>query len=177
MKRLFPVLLLFSVIVHFSSCEKDDICVEGDTPLLVIGFYDIADTTFKRVPNLRIRALDNDSILGLESAAEFGFSDRATSPDSIFLPLQINAQATQFQFISGSAADADDATLETGSIDTLSFNYVVDEQFVSRACGFVANFNQLDTLRNVFADDWIKGINIVDSTVTNSNLIHVQIFH
>ena len=100
MKRLFPVFLLFSTIVHFSSCEKDDICVEGDTPLLVVGCYDIADTTFKSVPNLRIKALDNDSILGLESSDEFGFSDRANSPDSIFLPLRINAQATQFQLIS-----------------------------------------------------------------------------
>ena len=177
MKQLFPVLLLFCIILHFSSCEKDDICVEGDTPLLGVGFYDITDTTFKSVPNLRIRALDNDSILGLESAEEFGFSDRANSPDSIFLPLRINAMNTQFELISGSAADDEDATLETGTIDTLSFDYVVTEQFISRACGFVANFNELDTVRNVFTTDWIKGINIVDTTITNSTLIHVQIFH
>lgn len=177
MKQLFPVLLLFCIILYFSSCEKDDICVEGDTPLLVVGFYDITDTTFKSVPNLRIRALDNDSILGLESAEEFGFADRANSPDSIFLPLRINAMNTQFELISGSAADDEDATLETGTIDTLSFDYVVTEQFISRACGFVANFNELDTVRNVFTTDWIKGINIVDTSITNSTLIHVQIFH
>ena len=85
MKRLFPILLILTVIVQFSSCEKDDICVEGDTPLLVIGFYDVTDTTFKSVSNLRIRALDldSDSILGLEGSEEFGFTDRANSPDSI----------------------------------------------------------------------------------------------
>ncbi|MEO0570530.1 MAG: DUF6452 family protein [Bacteroidota bacterium] len=177
MKRLFPVLLLFTMIVQFSSCEKDDICVEGDTPLLVVGFYDIVDTTFKSVNNLRIRALDNDSILGLESAEEFGFSDRANSPDSIFLPLRIDAMTTQFEFILDSADDDQDATIDTGNIDTLTFDYLVNEQFVSRACGFVANFNDLDTTRQVFSTDWIKGINILDTTITNSNLIHVQIFH
>lgn len=165
------------MIVQFSSCEKDDICVEGDTPLLVVGFYDIVDTTFKSVNNLRIRALDNDSILGLESAEEFGFSDRANSPDSIFLPLRIDAMTTQFEFILDSADDDQDATIDTGNIDTLTFDYLVNEQFVSRACGFVANFNDLDTTRQVFSTDWIKGINILDTTITNSNLIHVQIFH
>ena len=177
MKRLFPVFLLLLLIVQFSACEKDDICVEGDTPLLVVGFYDVVDSSFKSVPNLRIRALDNDSILSLEGATEFGFTDRANSPDSIFLPLRINAQTTQFEFISGSAADDTDENIETGTIDTLSFNYMVNEAFVSRACGYVANFNELDTVRQVYSTDWIKGISIMDTTITNSNLIHVQIFH
>ncbi len=175
MKRLFPILLLFVVIVHFSSCEKDDICVEGDTPFLVIGFYDITDTTFKSVSNLRIKALDNDSILN--NTSEYGFSDRSNSPDSIFVPLRISESTTMFELISNSASDEENSTIETGNIDTLIFNYSVEERFISRACGFVANFNQLDTTRQVFSTDWIKGINIVDSTVTNSNLIHVQIFH
>jgi hypothetical protein len=163
------------VIIDLSSCEKDDICVEGDTPLLVIGFYDIADTTFKTVTNLRIRALDNDSIFN--SATAYGFSDRSNSPDSITIPLRIAEPTTTFEFISNSAADDEDAAIETGIIDTVTFNYVVNEKFISRACGFVANFNDLDTTRQVFSTDWIKGINILDSTITNSNLIHVQIFH
>ena len=175
MKRLLPVLLVFVFFLQISSCEKDDICVEGDTPLMVVGFYDVADTTFKSVPNLRIRAIDIDSVLGLENAVEFGFSDRSNSPDSILLPLRANASFTQFELISGSA-DGDDGN-EQGSIDTLQFNYNVAETFVSRACGFVANYNELDTLRTVYEDDWIKGILILDSTITQSNTIHVQIFH
>lgn len=173
MKRLFPVLLLLSTVVHFSSCEKDDICVEGDTPLLVIGFYDIADTTFKSVSNLRIRSLDNDSILN--SAADYGFTDRGNSPDSISIPLRIAEPTTSFQFISESSDDDD--SNEIGNIDVLQFNYVVAEKFVSRACGFVANFNELDTVREVSAEDWIQSINIIDSNITASNRIHVQIFH
>ena len=174
MKRLFPVLLLFFVIVHFSSCEKDDICVEGDTPLLVIGFYNFLDTAaFKRVTNLRIKALDNDSIL--DSSVDFGFNDRGNSPDSITIPLRISEPSTSFQFITRSADD--DEGNESGSIDTLTFTYNVNEKFVSRACGFVANFNALDTVRNVFDDDWIKQITIQEPNVELSNTIHVKIFH
>ncbi len=172
MKQLLPILLLLAVIIQFSSCEKDDICVEGDTPLLVIGFYDVTDTTFKSVPSLRIRAIDNDQILSDNTS--FGFTDRSNSPDSITIPLRINAADTTFEFISGSA---DEDEVETGTIDTLSFNYLVQEAFVSRACGFVANFTELDTTRQVFTTDWIKGIILVESAVTNSNEIHVQILH
>ena len=80
-----------------------------------------------------------------------------------------------FQFISGSVND-DDGN-ESGNIDVLQFNYTVVDSFVSRACGFVANFNDLDTVREVTANDWIQGINIVESDITISNRIHVQIFH
>jgi len=176
MKRLFPVLLLLMIIVQAASCEKDDICVEGDTPLLVVGFYNIDDTTeFKSVTALRIKALDNDSILGLEGSEEFGFSDRANSPDSITLPLQIADSSTTFQLVSNSADDEEGN--ETGSIDTITFIYTVNEEFISRACGFVAHFNELDTVRNVFEDDWIKRITLQETDVELSNTIHVKIFH
>ena len=173
MKRLCPILLLFMAIIHFSSCEKDDICVEGDTPLLVIGFYDITDTTFKSVNNLRILSTDNDSILN--STTEYGFTDRSNSPDSISMPLRISETTTTFQFISGSSSD-DDGN-EIGNIDELQFNYTVESSFVSRACGFVASYIDLDIPREVTEEDWIRSINIIESNITASNRIHVQIFH
>ena len=37
-------LLLLFVFIAISACEKDDICVDGDTPLLIIRFYDAADS-------------------------------------------------------------------------------------------------------------------------------------
>ncbi len=168
MKRLFPI-LIFLTIIQFSSCEKDDICVEGDTPLLIIGFFDVEDTTAqKNVPNLRVVALELDTIVNT-------FSDR-TNIDSIALPLRISASSTVFEFITNSADD-DDTGQETGNIDTLQFNYEVNERFVSRACGFVANYNSLDTTRQVLPTDWIKRISLVDTNIVNSNAIHVKIFH
>lgn len=174
MNRFFPVLLLLLLITHFASCEKDDICVEGDTPLLVIGFYNISDTLeFKSVPTLRIKATDNDSILN--GSEEYGFGDRSNSPDSIFVPLRIMENTTQFEFISGSSADEEGN--ETGNRDTLTFTYTVNEEFISRACGFIANFEGLDTTRQVFSTDWIKRISISEKNIERSNAIHVKIFH
>lgn len=169
MKKILPILLII-MLCHLSSCEKDDICVDGDTPLLVIGFFDVDDTTAaKDVPSLRIRAL------GFETSPST-FTDRSNQ-DSIGIPLQIEANTTSFVFINNSADDPDDETIETGTIDTLTFNYTVNEEFVSRACGFVANFSELDTTRQVFSTDWIKRIQIVNPTVESSSAIHVKIFH
>ncbi|MEM1339454.1 MAG: DUF6452 family protein [Bacteroidota bacterium] len=168
MKRLLLLLLLLT-IVQFSSCEKDDICVEGDTPLLIIGFFDFDDTTASRnTPRLRVRALEPDTIINT-------FNDR-TNNDSIALPLRIDSNSTGFVFIINSRDDADTGEA-LGNRDTLQFNYEVTERFVSRACGFVANYNSLDTIRQVDPEgDWIRRITVVDTNIVNSNAIHVKIF-
>ncbi len=158
--------------MHFSSCEKDDICVDGDTPLLVIGFFDAADTTeSKRVTALRIFNTDITTVLDNES-----FNDRSNSPDSLSVPLRTNEVTTSYHFISDSADDADTEE-ETGNVDTLTISYQVRENFISRACGFVANFDDVSISLSEGAENWIQDIQIVQSTIENSNNIHVKIFH
>ncbi|MFD2099273.1 DUF6452 family protein [Flagellimonas iocasae] len=172
MKKILPILLIACFLIYFSSCEKDDICVEGDTPLLVIGFFDIADTaTAKEVPSLRITAIDNNTVLDNDS-----FNDRATSPDSLSVPLRIDATNTSYAFIMDSADDAE-TELETGNSDTLIISYTNREAFVSRACGFVMNYDGVSIALPESANNWIQDIRIVQSTVENSNNIHVKIFH
>ncbi|MGN7515850.1 MAG: DUF6452 family protein [Allomuricauda sp.] len=172
MKKIIPILLIAFILFYVSSCEKDDICVDGDTPLLVIGFYDIEDTTaFKRVPSVRIKSIDIDSILTNES-----FGDRSNSPDSLQVPLRSNAIATTYQIISSSQDDADTGE-ETGNIDTLTISYDLGEAFVSRACGFVANYNNLSVSVSESAENWIQDITVVEPNVENTNNIHVKIFH
>lgn len=172
MKRIIPILLLLTLFCFSASCEKDDICVDGDTPLLVIAFFDIEDTLLRKdVPSLRIRALNISEPLDGENSTR---SDRATK-DSVVVPLQIDASSTSFEFINNSADD--DEMMETGNIDTLTFNYSVSEKYISRACGFIANYSGLDTTRTVTGSDWIQRIEIVDTLIENSNNIHVKIFH
>lgn len=172
MKKILPILLIACFLIYFSSCEKDDICVEGDTPLLVIGFFDIADTaTAKEVPSLRITAIDNNTVLDNDS-----FNDRAASPDSLSVPLRIDATNTSYAFIMDSADDAE-TELETGNSDTLIISYTNREAFVSRACGFVMNYDGVSIALPESANNWIQDIRIVQSTVENSNNIHVKIFH
>ncbi len=169
MRILRPALILFLLLIYISSCEKDDICVDNDTPLLTIGFFDINDTALvKDVPLLRIQGL------GLEDPLNT-FGDR-TAQNSIGIPLRVNDTSSGFVLINNSA-DNDSTGVETGIIDTLTFTYTVQEKFVSRGCGFVANFSDLDTIRNVYSTDWIKKIQIVEPNVEFSNQIHVKIFH
>ena len=157
------------MLVYISSCEKDDICVEGDTPQLVIGFFDIDDTTeAKEVPSLRIKEIVLDTVINT-------ISDRSSSLDSIGVPLRSDVTSTAFAFITDSADD-DDTGDETGNIDTLTISYTLREAFVSRACGYVINYDDLTVSLPASANNWIQDITVVQEIVENSNSIHVKIF-
>nr|WP_299341142.1 DUF6452 family protein [Allomuricauda sp.] len=170
MKKILPVLLIAFSLVQISSCEKDDICVDEVTPLLVFGFFDIADTTeAKVVPSLRIKEIELDSVIDT-------FTDRSSSLDSIGLPLRTDAVSTSYAFITDSADDETSGE-ETGSIDTLTITYTTREAFISRACGFAINFDDLAIDISPNGANWIQEIRIVQTTIENSNNIHVKILH
>ena len=160
-------LLIISCLLVVNGCEKDDICVEGDTSLLIIRFYDSENPDqFKSVTNLRVIGL------GQENPVDT-FTDRS-SQDSIAIPLRINEPDTGFLLVLDSA---DEDMLETGNIDTLSFTYNTQEEFVSRACGFVANYTELQEVLTADSDNWIQNIEIISTTVKSQESAHVQIFH
>ncbi len=168
MKKILAIGAILMVIISFSACEKDDICVDGDTPLLVVGFYDINDTaTAKRVTRLRVAGMDQEFTVNT-------VADR-TDLDLIEIPLRINSPTTSFVFISNSASNSSNA--ETGNADVVTFNYETKEVFVSRACGFIANYASLNGTLTTDADNWIKGIEIVQTTINDQATAHVKIFH
>jgi hypothetical protein len=161
-------ILLFISILAAASCEKDDICVEGDTPLLIIEFYDINDTSaLKTVPTLRVVGVGKNETVNT-------VADR-TALSTISIPLKTDINITSFIMISGSGAAEDGS--ETGNIDTVNFSYKRLEDFLSRGCGFVVNYDSLQV--NVTADtnNWIKDIEVIRSQVINSDSTHVKIFH
>ncbi|RDY58283.1 DUF6452 family protein [Flagellimonas nanhaiensis] len=172
MKKTLPIFLILLLLIYASSCEKDDICVDGDTPQLIIGFYDVEDTTeFKSVSSLRIRAVDIDSIFSSTS-----FADRSNSPDSLLIPLRIDGNSTTYEFISDSADDETTGD-ETGNLDVLTISYETREEFISRACGFVINYDNLNLTLPDNSENWIQDIRIVQQTIENTDNIHVKIFH
>lgn len=176
MKKIIPILLIASLLFYVSSCEKDDICVDGDTPLLIVGFYNVEDTAaFKRVENIRIRNIDIDSIISSDSY-DGAFSDRSNIADSVLVPLRSNAVTTMYQIISNSADD-DETNLETGNIDTLTISYELEEAFISRACGFVTNYNNISVSVTESAENWIQDIKVVQPNIVNTDSIHVKIYH
>ncbi|MCG2462434.1 hypothetical protein K8352_16855 [Flavobacteriaceae bacterium F89] len=167
LKSIAPAIILLA-ISFFGSCEKDDICVEDNTPLLVIRFYgSIATEVTKKVPSLRIVGLGKESTVNT-------IVDRS-SLDSIALPLKINDNPTRFLFIQNSADDENG--FEKGNIDTVTFNYKTKEVFISRACGYIANYEEVVGSITPDTSNWIQSISTVDSTVTNQATAHVKIFH
>lgn len=149
------------------ACEKDDICVDGDTPLLVLRFYDIDDTTqLKTVTKLRVIGLGQGEVVNT-------FKDRTTI-DSLNLPLKSDATETGYILIFNSA-NKDGA--ETGNTDTLRFTYNTREVFISRACGFVTNYDNLAITPPTDTEPWIQNIAIVNPSVQSQTAAHVKIFH
>ncbi len=168
MRKLIRVIFTFLLTITLTSCEKDDICVEGNTPLLVLEFFNVADTTaVKNVTALRI--------VGEGQAVTVNtFTDRSNL-SSVAIPLRTEENSTTFYLISNSASN--DNGQETGNIDTLTFNYDRIEDFKSRACGFVVNYDNVSTELQTGSGNWIADIEVIRASVTNSDSTHVKIFH
>ena len=161
-------IVLFIGILAVASCEKDDICVEGDTPLLVLEFYNINDTSaLKNVPTLRVVGVGQNVTVST-------VTDR-TALNTISIPLKTDVDVTSFIMISASASAEDGS--ETGNIDTVNFSYKRLEDFLSRGCGFVVNYDSLQANVSADTNNWIKDIEIIRSQVINSDSTHVKIFY
>lgn len=168
MGKLRIGILFFLGIIAVASCEKDDICVEGDTPLLVIEFFDITDTaTLKNVTTLRVVGAG-------QSVTVNTVADRTTL-NTISIPLKTDENETSFLLISNSASTENGT--ETGNIDTVNFSYQRFEDFLSRGCGFVVNYDSLNANFTPDSANWIQDIQVTRSQVINSDSTHVKIFH
>ena len=176
MKKSHILILLTIVFLGFGACEKDDICIDGDTQLLVIRFYDVDNPTeLKDVTDFRIVGVGQNTTVTT-------VSDR-TDTDSIAIPLKVTENTTGFYFISNSSdvettdSSGETITVEGGDLDTLYFNYSRIDKFVSRACGYIANYEDLTSDLKTETDNWIKDIEIVTPLVENSTAAHVKIYH
>ncbi|WP_298480272.1 DUF6452 family protein [uncultured Maribacter sp.] len=163
--------LLIGVIL-FLACEKDDICVDGDTPLLQIGFYDTTDTdTALTATSIRVIGEGQTNAIQTDS-----LKDR-TDLKNISIPLKTVGNSTSFTFILDS--EDDDNNNEIGNPDTVTFSYELGDEYVSRACGFIANYNGITATLTADSDNWIKGIEFIaaDINLENINTTHVKIYH
>ncbi len=169
-KRLLRLLLMACPAVVYllvSACEKDDICVDGDTPQLVITFYDYTvPESAKKVSKLRVIGLGNGEPVDT-------FTDRSNI-DSLGLPMRAEANRTGFVLISNSADNSDG--VETGNRDTLYFDYQTRSVFISRACGFVPNFDGLSASPQPDPSIWIDSVEVKQTSIANSTSAHVSIY-
>jgi len=160
-KKIILLIVTLSGIILFNSCEKDDICLESEakTSRLIIRFKDNTDhSLFKTVNLLAIQGIGNDNILN------FG------SLDSIAIPLNTATDISQFKFMK-------DYEQATENSDQLDFNYTRNDEFVSRACGYRAIFENLTASIINDTDNWILDYEITNTTINNEDEKQLIIYH
>jgi hypothetical protein len=172
MKKI--ILLLFVIALSFSGCEKDDICDANTvtTPRLVISFYDVNNSSVsKNVTNLKIIGE------GITEGITFNGSTLING-STVSIPLKTDADATTFSFILNYGSTNPALVNE----DILRFNYVREELFVSRACGFKTNYTLDPQTPYVHTDaatadqKWIQYIAVKNSIIANENETHLEIY-
>lgn len=139
-----------------SSCEPDDVCSEANpsTPQLVFRLYDSSQ------PN-ELKAVDTLQIMSLGDQAPLEF----INTDSIVFPLQVNANKINT-----------DLTISNGATDRIEIDYLSNDVYLNRACGFQSTF-QIHTIEVDQPANWINSIEIVTNEVIIDTLAHVKIYH
>lgn len=150
MRKLF--FLIAITLFAISGCEKDDICIEGTTPFLVIRFNDNDDQG-------EYKSILIDSVKVLEKEL---YAANVTL-DSLYIPLDINENFTTYQIYSN------------GLVDEMKVNYTRTAVFVGRSCGYKTNFEDFQLENNT--TNWIKGIDINNTIIDNDTIAAITIFH
>jgi len=176
MKKTITIITFLLLII---SCEKDDICTtnNADTAHLKIKFYDQLDQeTLKPVTNLLVVGINDNG------GDEFSYDVESTR-DSIAIPLQILKNNTSYRLIKDYAIDDngtpndDTDDFATGNEDVIILNYVNEELFISKACGFKNIFNDVIFGLGPDTDSWILSHNVVNTKIENEDNAHIHIFH
>lgn len=158
--------MLFCLVIAFSGCEKDDICVDETTPQLVIEFYDISNpAVLKNVVNLKVTGD------GMTEAF-----NTFNGVSKISLPLKTNEDVTKYHLLLNSNSST------AANEDVLEFNYTRQNVYVSRACGYKTVFelntsNGFDFTDATIADGlWIQDTNLQTNSIVTENEVHLKIY-
>ena len=150
--RSYKFFLLFFLI---TSCEKDDICLEGsaNTNRITIGFINSANESSSSVLLKNIRGVNKDSII-----------HKDIDTDQLKLPLNTSSNRTDY-------------ILNYNEIDdTLSIKHRTIHEYLNRGCGFISNFildKTTEDLDNIYG--WIKKISIVKDSIFNEEKTNLYI--
>lgn len=163
MKKTHTLIILCCLLLI--ACERDDICAENTaiTPLLVIDFFDADNPSEQKAPtNLFI--VEENATVGL-----------AFNTASIAIPLRTDLDQTRFNFILNNGSEN---SSESENIDSVVFNYLPQEEFVSKACGFKVTYQALqDQVTPLEDGSWIDNITILNATIEDDSETHIHIFH
>ncbi len=195
----FSLLLSLAILL---GCERDDICAEGTptTPRLLIQFYDVANSdNIKSVTRLTAYGeglVTDDAGNPIEpteasSAIIEDFNTEGTfvfntNEDIIALPLRVGEDGveTETRYVlerdTNLRLDTDDTT--ESNVDIITITYTPRYEYVSRACGFKSEFDNLMITIEPDADNWISSVFFPNTTqnninVENENETQVRLLH
>ncbi len=160
--------LLMLLLVGFNSCERDDLCdlSQAVTPRLIITFVDASNTLERKaVASLTITEGSSNTLAPLNDTGATALA----AIDSIAIPLDSNNDFTSYTF------NNDDGT--SVFMDDVELTYIVNEEYINRACGFKNTYQDLNAILTNGSNSWINNVQVITSNVTNTNDIHVEIRH
>lgn len=159
MKRF---LLIIASIVLLAGCQHSDICTENQpsTPKLVIKFYN------KDNPNKLKKVIDFNA---KEINAENYYFKNPKNDTIVKIPLRTDQESTLYKFV----IHQDSINEKT---DILQFNYINQEVYINRACGFKNDFHDL-SIEMTPEDGWIQNIQIPHNQIIDEKDTHIHIYH
>ena len=169
-------LVLFLIILTIYNCESDDICPESTltTPRLIVTFYDEENPQErKNIESLGVYIVKNNELMLISEI-------NGINTDSIAIPLRDDESVSNFKFCKDFSEDV--TVIPSGLPNHVYFDYEINETFISRACGFINNYNlsialPYDPLDTSGPTNWISELIILNNSVTNENQSHVKILH
>ena len=177
MKKFQNIIVAVSIAICFFGCEKDDICPETTptTPRVIIEFFDKGNPTIaKKVTNLRVVGAPNTEGINFNPTLT-GDLKFLANVDRIALPLKTTSEITEYTFTLNAGAD----TPTAANADKLTVNYITQEIYVSRACGYRTVFDLADdTLIEDNSDTsrWIQNIIVENYKIETENEAHIKIY-
>ena len=149
------------LLISFCSCERDDICLDGATPNLIIRFLNNDESG---TPKKVLLTVFSEAALGENKNIYF-----EESLDSISLPLNITEEFTKYSFISTVSGEE--------KTDTFEFSYDKNaKKFISRSCGFITTFENFE-IQPPTEYSWITSYKLNTTTIENDFTTHLFIFH
>ena len=162
---MYKIILKIGMLLFFTtliSCEKDDICIEENTPHLIIRFYNnLNPTETKSVEQLKVSVKNS-----LNQEVQIG---KIATLDSIVVPLNVDIDQTEILLSKNTNGTND-------NMDSFTLNYTRDEVYVSRSCGYKILYKDVQ-IDNPATNDWIVNIIKNNANIENETAAHLSIFH
>ena len=128
---------------------------------MILGFYDLNSGNLKEVNNLKIQGKNSDEIYLYQTI------------DSIGIPLKNLEQLTIYSL----TKDYNESSTSSGNSDQLYVNYNYNYYYISRACGFITNYDLENLIIEKDTSNWILNTEIIKTNISNEENIHVKVFH